>query len=123
MIALRTVKPRLAFFNTRKLFCFTMKLLNVPAATTHLLSVLPRILSYVVCNNIFRMISSDRYSEQLHFEIPWELLDFNEFAMENILRRPCKLFYAFVWQEPIGVIHKTITLDGAVEYLPESMNL
>ncbi len=71
----------LTAFQTSDLFGLAMKLLNLPTPAVHLLNRRRLGLSRVVGHDVVRALGRQRYSEQFHFVIFGEALDFDRLAM------------------------------------------
>src|SRR5438105_7294046 len=123
VVALDTSFAALAILKARQLLGFPMKLLNLPAQGTHLLSVLCRRLRQVVGHDPFRAVSRHLNPKQLHFEVTWKTLDLDQLATLQLGFAPTQRLNASVGFCSATVVHQTVALERAVENLACSGDL
>ena len=116
MIPLTTIQTALAFSNARQLLFFPVKLLNLPAVATLLLSSYRRTLSQVIGYQPVRSVGRDRYPEQFHLNVKRKLMKFNQFTPRQLGQRPVQTAHRPVRLLAIAVIHFTIGFQGAVKH-------
>jgi len=123
MVSLNTSKAALAAFNAGDLFGFTVKLLNLPAQGTHVLSTLRGILSEIVGRNEVRAPGGEHQSEQFHLMTFRKVLDMDQLAMLLLINRPLQLVNALVGLLTLRVIDQPIGFERTVVDFAQILNV
>ncbi len=117
VVALNTRFAAQAILKTRQLLGFAVKLLNLPAQGTHLLSALCRALSKVVSHDPFRAVDRHLNPEQLHLEITRKPSDLDQFAMHQLSFAPTERLNTPIRLLPTTIVYQAVALERAVESL------
>jgi len=123
MIALNTRQATLTALNTRHLFGFAVKLLNLPAQATHVSCGLRVILSQVVGGDIIRALGGEHQPEQFHLMPLGKILDVEGFAMLLVVVSPRQAINALVGPFLMAVIDQAIVFQWAVIDLVQALDV
>ncbi len=115
MIALRMVQAKLTAFQTRRLFCLAVKLLDFPTPPALFLSRLAVRLSHLVGDEIFRAISRNRHSEQFQARRSGKAFEFDHLSGLLLKGSPRESFDCPIRLGPKSFINLPITLNRTVE--------
>ena len=84
-----------------------MKLLNIPAHSTHILSVMTAVLRWVVSGHIIGSVGRNRHTKQFHIKITRHPLKTNYFAKLQLLFVPTQFRFLMCRSTPYGLVSPT----------------
>jgi hypothetical protein len=114
VIALDARLAALALFQAGQLFCFTVKLLDLPAPATHLLCARQSILRQVIGDDPIRAVGRHHNPEQFHLVHFGKSLDLDHLAISEFLFAPSERIDPAIFLLAVGVVNLAIVLERAV---------
>ena len=122
-IQIRMAQATLAAFQASGLFGFAVKLLNLPAQATHLLSVLSGILSKIVGGDIVCALGRKHQRGQFHLMTFGEVLDVQGLAMLEFSLCSNQTIHPLIARLSGVVIHLAIVLQRTIIDLAQTLNM
>jgi hypothetical protein len=82
-----------------------VKLLNLPAQSTHILYGLRVVLSNIIGDDMIRALGRQHHPEQFHLVVFGKALELHHFTMFSLFYRPLHPIHAPVRLNPTRIIH------------------